>query len=589
MKINRSASRKGSSLWGMALAALLFVSGGCTRENNANEAEPAAPTTLELSKEELTMGKGAGMETVTIQTDAPSWSFIVTPGDASWVTAAQSGSELNITVQPNELPESRKAAITVIAGGLTKQISLEQSSSDLVFNVETGETSEDNSLMFSALGEEKVISVRTNGAGWKVEAADPAAPWLTVHADTNAGVIVLRADRNPETKGRTTTLKLTPASGEQVAITLTQAGQVRYYLPYQEERKVLNYKDLILFEKSRGNALTFFQVGDDSGWWAVPDMLTFASSSDVLPRVTYVRDLGFSLVYNYAEFPIADKAEILEGGGFREFLKAEGYIERSGSTEEMPQLESADGFLFVDLKADDETGEVTVRFTPQILQDGPMPSFESFPYGVMDSYSHIYNTEWKYPQVDEWELNTLHSSVTFEITNTYYAAASDEMLLKLYQLPEPKANPEDEDFHWYQFYFQQSSTRTDAPSPEFIQAVHYYKLVFKDYEKVIFLIGDNQYKVTKEFRDLAEDNGFVYRGILQSGIVFDKTEDNIRLTVQMDNQDEALFGAPVVAVLQYEHHVTNPDVSSVADTSRSKSSDTGYAAATATSFTKSLK
>ncbi len=567
-------------LWGLSATVWLAVSGGCTPDGTGDK-RPSEPSSLELSKTELVIGKEAALETVNVTTDADAWTFLVTPGGADWIEVRQTKQTLEVGVKANESAASRHAVISVIAGGLVKKVTLEQSASDLVFFYDGQTDIPEDKLVLSAHGGEKLLSIRTNDKGWRIQPADTGASWLTVHADTEAGIVLLDAERNPEVEARVATLSISLSNGTSQQLTVTQAGQMRYFLPYQEDHYVLNYKDLILFEKERGNALTFFQMGDNSGWWATPDMLTFATSSDVLPRVTYSRDLDFSLVYNYAEFPIADKSEIQEGGGFRAFLESQGYVQRSGSTPASPQFESPDGFLFVDIKeSEDSKGEVKVRFTPQILQSKDMPTFKKFPYGVSETYNHVHNASWKYPQIDAWELNTLKSTSVFSMTNSQYAPASSEMLLKVYKLPAEKSNPEDEDFHWYQFYFTQAADKTDAPSPEYVQAVHYSKLVFKDYEKVIFLIGDNQFKVTREFKKLAEADGFIYKGIYQEAIVFDKPKDEIRLFVQMDNQDEALFGAPVVAILSFEHNKI-PQTTTQVGAARTASETSAPAAATA--------
>ena len=554
-------------LWGLSVGVFLAATGGCTPDGTQDQT-PSEPSSLELSETELVIGKEATLETVNVTTDADAWSFLVTPGEAGWIEVRQTEQTLEVGVKANESTESRHAVITVIAGGLVKKVTLEQSASDLVFFFD-GQTDEpeDDALVLSALGGEKLLSVRTNDKGWRIQPADESASWLTVHADSDAGIVLLEAERNAEVESREATLSIALSNGTSRQLKVTQAGQLRYFIPYQEDHHAFNYKDVILYESARGNALTFFQMGDDSGWFgSTPDVLTFATSSDVLPRVTYVRDLGFSLVYNYAEFPIKDKSELQEGGGFRKFLESEGYVERSGSTSASPQLESPDGFLFVDVKEPkDSNEEVKVRFTPQILQEKAMPTFKKFPYGVLGSYLHVHNLSWKYPQIDDWELHTVKSTAPLSMPNTYYKPAADEMVLKVYKLPVEKSNPEDEDFHWYQFYFTQGANRTDAPSPEYLQTVHYYKLVFADYEKIIFLIGDNQFKVTREFKKLAESEGFIFRGIEPAGVVFEKPKDEIRLTVQMDKADEALFGAPVVAILSYEHYkspVTNLSVRS---------------------------
>lgn len=574
-------------LLGLVVTVLPAVTGGCTPDGTGSKI-PSEPSSLELSKTELVIGKEAALETVNVTTDADAWSFLVTPGEADWIDVKQTERTLEIGVKANESATSRHSVITVIAGGLVRKVTLEQSASDLVFFFDGQTDIPEDQLILSALGNEKLISVRTNDKGWHIQPVDSETSWLTVHTDTEAGVILLEAERNPEVEARVATLSISLSNGTTQQLTVTQAGQLRYFLPYQENHNVLNYKDLIIFEKERGNALTYFQRGDDSGWWTTPDILTFATSSDVLPRVTYSREIDFSLVYNYAEFPIADKSEIQEGGGFRKFLESQGYVQRSGSTSASPQLESPDGFLFVDVKENEgSAGNVRVRFTPQILQGKDMPTFKRFPYGVSGFYNHIHNVSWKYPQIEEWEVNTLKSTSVFSMTNEQYLPASSEMLLKVYKLPAEKSNPEDEDFHWYQFYFTQGANKTDAPSPEYVQAVHYSRLVFKDYEKVIFLIGDNQFKVTREFKKLAEADGFIYKGIYQGAIVFDKPKDEIRLSVQMDKADAELFGAPVVAILSYEHYESPQTTTGIKATmSDSRISDPVACSAVSVAITK---
>ena len=102
----------------LLLAAMVFVA-GCKDKENPDE------TNYQLSAEPqslIFLGSG-GSQTVSVTTDAPSWT--ASPSE-TWITTSTSGDKLTVMVSENKTNESRKGSVKITAGSSSTDISVTQ-------------------------------------------------------------------------------------------------------------------------------------------------------------------------------------------------------------------------------------------------------------------------------------------------------------------------------------------------------------------------------------------------------------------------------------------------------------------------------
>ena len=100
----------------LLLAAMVFVA-GCKDKENPDE------TKYQLSAEPqslIFLGSG-GSQTVSVTTDAPSWT--ASPSE-TWITTSTSGDKLTVMVSENKTNESRKGSVKITADSSSTDISV---------------------------------------------------------------------------------------------------------------------------------------------------------------------------------------------------------------------------------------------------------------------------------------------------------------------------------------------------------------------------------------------------------------------------------------------------------------------------------
>lgn len=505
--------------------------------NTLDEAE----TTLELSEDKLVFEKTEGVKTVTVKTNSSKWDYIVIPQSA-WLSVGMQNDKLTISTSENNTGEERTAIVSIVADGFTKDISVKQSAADIVFSFS------DEEIVLDAMGGDKAIEVISNDFSWTLSIDNPeTTSWLQCTYSPKSSLVYFKAERNPDTTEREATLTLNLSNGEKKNFSVKQAPQIEYFLPFEKRGTELIYKELIKFERDRGFALSEFHQAIKSFWGNSPDILGFKTSSKKLPGIKYFRPIKHPLVYEVASVIVADIKEVEEGGGYRTFLEKNGYTRIAGNTVESLRLESPDGYFSVNFKVVPNMGHVEARFVPQILQERDYPTFDKLPYGPDGFIDLIDNPKWKFKEIDEWETKTLGNKLQREYKNNWVQGHEDERILLLYSMPKDQSDPYQTDFHLYQLYQFVESSDTNN---ELVETTQFAGLCYNNIDLAIFLIGENQYKVTREFHALALSEGFEYRGMGYNGVTYEREKDNLRMFVTLFKGKE-LFGVDRIVVIRY--------------------------------------
>ncbi len=517
----------------------LFLWTGCTPQQSKDE-EPELPE-LKLSIKELSLTKAQSVGNIEVNSVQENWNCMIIPSSATWLTAERKNNEIIVTAQPNTTGTARKAKVMVTSGGTTAYASVTQSASDLVLNLK------EPKVTLNAQNGHKIIEVLGNDDSWTLEPLAADVQWLRAESISKSGIIILHYKSNDKDKPRNTTLTIRKRDGSKVLVEVTQIAQLTYFLPYEGNRKDLVFVDLIAHEEKRGFELGTFIKAQKGFLSVIPDYLQFHTNSSALPTITYTRPLDFKypLMFDKIAVELSDRSEVLKGGGYREWLLSHGFKLMYGSNENEPVFESEDGFYMTKLSKDKFSGVSYLNFIPQLLQDGPMPTFSKYPYVDETLYSHITDPNWKFAQVDAW-----HTARGDEKTLDVPAPIHKyKHALALYKVKNGAGQELIPEHFWYEFYY--ITNNTHDPTPEYEESVKLLRLAFNDYKKIIFMVGKHEFKVTREFKALAESEGFIYTGIENRGVSFVNRKRDLRLLIQVAFEPDFL-GSEITALLAYE-------------------------------------
>lgn len=88
-----------------------------TPVNPSDPSNPSGSYTLSLSVTSLSFDQGGGQQSVTVTTNAPSWSA---ESNQSWCKVQKNGNSLQVTAEANTGSEQRTASVTVTATGVSQ-------------------------------------------------------------------------------------------------------------------------------------------------------------------------------------------------------------------------------------------------------------------------------------------------------------------------------------------------------------------------------------------------------------------------------------------------------------------------------------
>lgn len=495
-----------------------------------------------LTHSELSFDRTATSQEVGVKASFPcgkamDWVYAITP-QVEWLTITQSSDKLTIATKDNLSSSERHATVAIMANGLVRRIKVAQKGTDLQLNL--AELT-DNKLQLPNKGGQKYIEVIDGSIDWGQITS--SAEWLSVVPLQDSHTIKLVAAHNHSTEPRQAIVTIKKADASELTITVEQAGQLEYFVPYQEEHKHMIYKDLIAYEEARGFKAVQIQFGDND--FGSPDALLFETSSQKLPEINYFHRLDSDFVYDQVMIRLPNPDEFREDGGYLNYLKELGYKERYNSKPDSPKLLSPDGFLVASLFLEKRYGEYYVQFTPQYLPDKPLPTFDKLPVYTDDIKERIYDSSVKYKDIDAWE-KSLGSKVVVEIPiGRNDPQHPDEMWAAIYQTNQ-ETDVNKQEFRFYEFHL--SILRA---TPEELQSVRILRLCFNDHERVIFETSPNKFRTTPEFEALAESEGFIFYGMNMDGVNFVNKEKGLKMVVMMYKSPE-IFGAKKTATIRYE-------------------------------------
>lgn len=521
-----------------------------------NEQPSETPAgSIELSQSELSFDRSAGMQEVNVKVcnrygDAIDWIYSITP-QVEWLTVTPSDNKLAIATTENLSSKERHATVSVISDdNMVRHITVSQKGTDL--QLDLSELSDDK-LQLPSMGGAKYLQVIGGEIRWDQITA--SEEWLEIIPLQDSQSIKLAAPRNHSTEPRQAIVTLKKPDASELIVTVEQAGQLEYFVPYQESHKYMAYKDLVAYEEARGFKVVQIQFGDSD--FGSPDALLFETSSQKLPEINYFHSLDSHFVYDYVKILLSDPKEFQEGGGYLQYLKDLGYKERYNSKPDSPKLLSPDGFLVASLFHETRYDEFYVRFNPQYLPDKPLPTFDKLPVYTDEIQKRIYDLRVKFKDISAWE-KSLGSKVLIEMPiGNNDPQHSDEMWAAIYQTNH-ETDVNKQEFRFYEFHL--SLLRA---TPEELQSVRLLRLCYNDYERVIFETSPGQFRTTPEFEALAESEGFIFYGINMDGVNFVNKEKGLKMVVMM-YVDPNTFGAEKTATIRYEKLPQESGTSAVA-------------------------
>lgn len=539
----------------LTLLLTMLVVYGCKSESDL----PDIDATIAFAEGQLSVSGSEQTTTVGLVTNSSNVEYMVLPASAAeWVSVkkADDGKSLTLSFAQNTTMADRSATLMAIAGNKSARLPITQSGNPSI----STEADAPSELFLTPDGKETVVDVISESSQWKVTIKE-GAEWLSMMQSASSNLIILTPQANYDDEARTAVLELSWPGGTK-DITVTQAGHLRYFLPYVGDRVNFDRVDVVMNEYKRGMKLSGIQIAapaEDDWGSDTPDVVTFTTWSKALTAITYHRPYNYiyPLICDYIDVALADAAEMAPGGGYLEYLLANGFKYQYGSEEKKPKLESEDGYLFASLATESTTGQSYVRFTPQLVQDRDYPTFDAFPIplekdGSDNPLFKINDPSWKFAQIDKYHTDR-GDRMSIGVKNSYGTTPElkEKYAIVLYILNKEK-NPGDKyDAIWYDLY---APSRWNKVPDELVETPYQIRFSFNDYNKIIYFIdlgkAGKQFKVTREFRQLAESAGLEYRGISDNSVRFMNSEKGIDLYVQFAN-DETNLGAAPTALLTF--------------------------------------
>jgi hypothetical protein len=169
--------------------------------------------TLSVSKKELTFYSAGGQETISVITDADSYSVDLLP---SWCSVQKNGKAILITCTENLSPSDRMDIFTVSAGKKVEKINIRQHGKQEI----TLSVSNDNISFTSGTGNSGSISVQTNASEFSIS---QVPSWCSVK--TYSGYFTVSCTSNLSTQSRSDWFKV-KAGNKEIKINVTQAGSI---------------------------------------------------------------------------------------------------------------------------------------------------------------------------------------------------------------------------------------------------------------------------------------------------------------------------------------------------------------------------
>lgn len=279
------------------------------------------PATLELSATEIEFSGSKGTESVTVKTNATSWSVTDT---GEWLSTVKQGESFDVVAEANPGISKRSCDILVIADGVSRTIRVTQSESAPTLTIRDIE--DESEVIALNSGMEAFYSVESNTA-WNI-LSDEDTTWLTVK---KLGSEIFQLKVNPSDSETERTAEVTIEAGAaRKVLTVVQKGVTKkasgkFFLPLLTKK--LLWDEVFAYEKAQGH--TPFKSSVINQYY---EAVYFATPSPVFQDFSYKFDLGTKRISDvitlYARI-LERFDEKQEQDEFLSYLESQGYKRQS--------------------------------------------------------------------------------------------------------------------------------------------------------------------------------------------------------------------------------------------------------------------
>ncbi len=452
----------------LTITSLLFATSCTTSDEEAG-------TMLQLSETEISFSSEAGEETITVSTNENNWAVIDTP---DWLDAVRNGNTFTITVKENKTIEARTGKIVVVAGKANATVYVEQKAAMTYAKIDNGV------LSVNQHKNEYVVDVDANTKEWEVVTDDN---WFTVTPKPFKGELLIKVTENENRVERIGKVILNVGGNLNKEIIIKQDGMMFFILPYTKIGDGI--KEIKSFEKARGSELFMQPEGANKYFWG------FRTESEFFNEIHYGIDDN---KYVLSKVFIASRSAFdSEYANFMAYMEEQGFVEENEGTFFSEDLE-----LKATINLGNTKPHILYQYAPKQVK--AYPTFTKFPYGYMGWGMGKAN-------IDKYEAE---NGGTFN----------------------EKASNIDKDPRYDFLYYNVASNNDEAPQARtyFVfknedlgykvglgQTAQYF---YDNINMIAFQGKDGFFYLTKEFKALCEQEGFVYVGINPNGYIEYKNE-----------------------------------------------------------------
>lgn len=332
----------------LAIASLLFAT-SCSKDEIDDSAE------LILSETAITFEAKSTEKTVVVTTDQDDWKAFATSSE--WVTLTRNGANLVIKVAENKSVKQRKCDVVLMAGSANGTIAITQK------GAEGAGTIAPNDIKVEQYEGNLTVDIDVNDEDWT---AITDADWITLTPKQYKHELGIKYAENTERTDRTAKITITIGNVNKEVV-VKQSGILFYLLPYLDFRG--NARDIKEFEFARRSDMVD-RTPDASDW-------LFNTKSPYLWRTRYfMKDASgnsFQEAHTYARGVAEFKKEL---PGFIAFLEENGFKLQEGKDNVYHNEEKSVSAEFRILEQQNIAAVVYV-YVPK--QDKAYPTFKKFP------------------------------------------------------------------------------------------------------------------------------------------------------------------------------------------------------------------
>lgn len=482
---------------------LSLVLGACSKSNEP--AEKVNPTLSITGSTDQVFSYNASEQTLAIETNQ---SALKVSSNQNWLTAELQGNTLTIKAAANLTKEERRGQITLSSDNLAKVIDVRQYALAYTLSTERIEN-------VSAKGERRTFTLSTLLKG--VEASSPNDWILTNVSSENTEEVIVVVSENSTKETRTGKVVLSVSGQPFAEVAIVQNGKNSYILPSFTFGSVA--EAIKTFESNRGSTLLRENEFGEGG-----TQLAYSINDGLFGELTYTLTLkGYALAALYPKNKTLTEAERAE---FEEFLVEQGFEKRKSKESITLGAEPTEVDVYINDKA-----QTKIYYRPETR--APYYSVSYSPYQTMSvptlsalpTYVKIGATK---AEVEAYEaqnggtLNTTHTKYNQKNGSEFY----DDLYYDIANGGRLK---------WRRNFVYST---LNATKRNLTQVSYLY-----DVESIAFYKGlDGDYYLTREFKALAESEGWAYRSRLTNGTeVFGKTVNGklVRLSVRFYKVTEA--------------------------------------------------